>query len=165
MFWKKVNFCALALLVAVLMVVGGGLAFQILASQERPAKTADRPSGDAVRSDQPPGKKDTTMRDAAMLKAAQFVFEFRWKQYQNRNDAPTDFVPQWSIHVLKAQLRLSEKKADKVAAYEAHLERIKMIEEIAKKRFDASVAVIEYHQVVYYRLETEIWLEEARAAK
>jgi hypothetical protein len=71
-----------------------------------------------------------------------------------------------SVPWLKAQLRLLDKKADIIAAYQAHLERIKPFETMAKQKYLAvSIPISEYLPFVYLRIEAEIWLEEAKAGK
>jgi RNA polymerase sigma factor (sigma-70 family) len=171
MLWQKIKFRASALLLAVLIAVAGGLTFHVCAGQEQPPNTAKPKPGELAASDQPPGKKATAARDEALVKAAEAVFEARWRDYKDGPTLEVNFLTASSVKLLKAQLRLSEKKSDKVAAYQAHLERMKALEGIAKPRFDAGVGGsgihpgTQYQQVVYDRIEAEIWLDEARDAK
>jgi hypothetical protein len=60
--------------------------------------------------------------------------------------------------------RLSDAKADRITAMEAHLERMRRLEALVKKvrklgfGFSTDVGATEY-----FRLEAERWLEKARA--
>jgi hypothetical protein len=66
--------------------------------------------------------------------------------------------------VLESQQHLSEAKDDRVAALEAHLDRMKRLQalvlKVRKLGFGFSTDV---GATAYYRLEAELWLEEARA--
>jgi hypothetical protein len=72
----------------------------------------------------------------------------------------------WSIRWLEAQKALSLRKADLVAAYKAHWERTKEREETAKKMYDhGSMTSFLYNKTKYYRIQAEIWLNEAEGKK
>jgi hypothetical protein len=181
MFWRKIKIGALALLAAVLVVAAGGLTFHALAGEGQPAPKAETPvvspagSGKAEEKKLPtPGdealakggdKKVAKARYEALLQAAQDQFTARWKEYQAGVTTAELTIP-WSINVLKAQLRLTDNKAGKIAAYQEHLERMKAVEEVSKARFDAGkVGTSQYSQTVYHRIEAEIWLDEIQAMK
>jgi RNA polymerase sigma factor (sigma-70 family) len=75
-----------------------------------------------------------------------------------------DFLFAGSRRLLEAQRDMSDKKEDQVAALEAHWQRMKQIEELNKKRFDAGrIGIQDYAESKYYRLEAEVWLEKAKA--
>jgi hypothetical protein len=71
----------------------------------------------------------------------------------------------WAQRLLTAELELSDKKADRVAAYEAHLQRVKEMEDELKKEIEevGGEGVADVAEVKFYRLEAEIMLERAKA--
>lgn len=75
-----------------------------------------------------------------------------------------DFLCAASRRVLDAQRDLAEKKADHIAALEAHWQRMKQIEEKQVERFNAArIPIQDVAQAKYHRLEAEVWLEKAKA--
>jgi hypothetical protein len=116
-----------------------------------------------IEAQQPQKKKEPTERDKAFVKAAKDLYESAWGEYQNGGRA-IDWLFPWSVNWLKADLRLSNMKADKVAAHERHLERIDKVLKITKSRWElGAVGRTPYFQAVYCRHEAEIWLDEAKA--
>ena len=114
-----------------------------------------------------PAPPDTPRKPSALAearyKAAVKQFDEVWRYY--REDRTESFLTYyWSKIVLEAQLDLSDAEADRVAALEAHLGRIKRLEALVLKvrrlGFGYSIDV---GATAYYRLEAELWLEEARA--
>jgi len=76
-------------------------------------------------------------------------------------------LSRWAQRLLTAELELSDKKADRVAAYEAHLKRMKEVEDEFKKEVEGvkggeGVADLAA-EAKFHRLEAEIMLERARA--
>ena len=98
----------------------------------------------------------------ARHRAAQKQFDETWIYYkQARTDAFPVYV--WSHFVLQTQFDLSDKKTDRIAALEAHLDRMKKLEELLKKvRRLGFGQAIEVGAVEYYRIEAEYWLAHAR---
>jgi hypothetical protein len=71
----------------------------------------------------------------------------------------------WAQRLLTAELELSDKKADRVAAYEAHLQRFKDLEDEFKRQvegFEGSEGIADVAEGRFYRLEAEIMLERAK---
>ena len=112
----------------------------------------------------PPG--EATRRSAlaeARSKAALKQFEEVWTYYRQ---ARTESFPVylWSRLVLDSEQDSSDKQADRIAALEAHLDRMKKLEALVKKvrrlgfGFSTDVGATEY-----YRLEAEHWLERAKS--
>ncbi len=98
----------------------------------------------------------------ARFKAATKQFGEVWAFYrQSRSDSFQTYF--WSRLVLDSQQALSDAKADRVAACEAHLERMRRLETLVKRvrklgfGFSTDVGASEY-----YRLEAECWLERAK---
>ena len=98
----------------------------------------------------------------ARHRAAQKQFDETWVYYtQARTDAFPVYV--WSHFVLQTQFDLSDKKPDQIAALQAHLDRMKKLEELLKKvRRLGFGQRIEVGAVEYYRIEAEYWLAHAR---
>ena len=99
----------------------------------------------------------------ARFKAAATQFEEVWTYY--RQSRSNSFQPYyWSKIVLEAQQDLSNARADRVAALEAHLARMKRLEalvvRVRKLGFGFST---DLGATAYYRLEAELWLEKERA--
>jgi hypothetical protein len=99
----------------------------------------------------------------ARYKAASRQFEEVWAFYrQSRTDSFLTY--DWSRLVLESQQDLSDARADRIAALEAHLERMRGLEalvlKVRKLGFGFSTDV---GATAYYRIEAERWLEKARA--
>jgi hypothetical protein len=99
----------------------------------------------------------------ARFAAATKQFDEIWTYYrQSRTDSFPVYY--WSRLVLDSQVDLSEGRADRIAAHEAHIERMKRLEALVNKvrklGFGFSVDV---KATEYYRLESERWLEKLKA--
>ena len=98
----------------------------------------------------------------ARSRAALAQFEEVWTYYrQSRTESfPVYF---WSRLVLDSERDSSDKKADRVAAAQAHLDRMQRLETLVKKvrrlGFGFSVDV---KATEYYGLEAQYWLERAK---
>jgi hypothetical protein len=98
----------------------------------------------------------------ARYQAALKQYELTWSYYQQaRIDSYQVYV--WSRLVLDSRRELTEKPADRIAALEEHLVRMKKLEELIKKvrrlGFGLSYDV---GASEYYHLEAEHWLAQAR---
>ena len=76
-------------------------------------------------------------------------------------------LSRWAQRLLTAELELSDKKADRVAVYEAHLKRMKEVEDEFKKEVEGvkggeGVADLAA-EAKFHRLEAEILLEREKA--
>jgi RNA polymerase sigma factor (sigma-70 family) len=158
MFLTRLKITLAVVLAAAVFASGAGVLALRLRGAEPPApKNQDPPAPAAKAADR---QRELTQ---ALAEAAKEQYEARWKEYLAGRTA-SDFLLPWSAHWLNAQLALSETKADRLAAYQAHFERMKAVEEVAKAKFDAgSIAVTQYTQTRYHRLEAELWLEKAKA--
>jgi hypothetical protein len=124
-----------------------GLALAVISVAPAPRQTPPKPS---------------PLADAR-YKTAVKQFEEVWTFYrQSRTDSFLTYY--WSRLVLESQQDLSDAKADRVAAAEAHLERMRRLEalvlKVRKLGFGFSTDV---GASAYYRLEAERWLEKAKA--
>jgi hypothetical protein len=101
----------------------------------------------------------------ARLDAAQKQFDETWAYYQQaRIDTYQVYV--WSRMILDCRREMSPKPADRIAALEEHLARMKKLEALVTRvrrigfgrSYDVGAAL-------YYRLECEHWIELERAKK
>jgi hypothetical protein len=99
----------------------------------------------------------------ARVEAARKTYQVIWT---NNREALAPFVElsyRWSRRWLEAELDMSNRKPDQVAAYQAHLARMRELERITKDRFRNRVNPIEETTAAeFYALEAEIWLTRAR---
>jgi RNA polymerase sigma factor (sigma-70 family) len=119
----------------------------------------------------------------ARAKAAQKAYEAVWEAYKEQRRQEED-VYQWSVRVLEIQRHGGASKAERVAALEKHLQRMKELERMApsrsKKYVNGGVVIVngapmpnkpmqvpdEKVQITeFYRVEAELWLEKARTGK
>jgi hypothetical protein len=98
----------------------------------------------------------------ARLQAALKQYELTWSYYQQaRIDSYQVYV--WSRLVLDSRRELTGKPADRIAAVEEHLTRMKTLETfIAKVRRYGFGSSYDVGAAEYYRLEAEHWLAHAR---
>jgi hypothetical protein len=109
--------------------------------------------------DEPP---KPSPRAEARYQAALKQYEITWSYYQQaRIDSYQVYV--WSRLVLDSRRELTNQPADRLAALEEHLDRMKKLEALIKKirriGFGRSSDV---GASEYYRLEAEVWLEQAK---
>jgi RNA polymerase sigma factor (sigma-70 family) len=128
----KFRFIVMVVGIVALAAVGTGVG--VLASSGPP--TVAEPSKKA---DGPPLARDERAehlrRAAARLEVAKGAYEGHWLAFQlGRGDEQT--VNLWSRRWLQAQLDLTNKKVDREAALQAHLERLKKVDEVARERLD-----------------------------
>jgi hypothetical protein len=101
----------------------------------------------------------------ARLAAAVKQYEETWAYYkQARIDSYQVYV--WSRMVMDCQREMAVKAADRVAAFDEHLTRMKKLEAlIARVRTLGFGRSYDVGAAEYYRLEAEHWLELERARK
>ncbi len=71
----------------------------------------------------------------------------------------------WSVRWLQAQRDRSPKHEDQVAALEAHLQRMTEMKKVIKELSRDLMPLIKVDEAEWYRLEAELWLVRAKAAK
>lgn len=110
----------------------------------------------------PPPPQDPAGLARVRAEAGVRAFEMTWLYY-SENRVDSEKVYRWSRRLLEAQRDAAADKPGRVAASEAHLERIRKLDakirRIRKLGFGDSLDVIE---VDYYRKEAEFWLAEAK---
>jgi hypothetical protein len=82
----------------------------------------------------------------------------------NSNPLTLQLVLDAAKHLLKAELELSNKKAERLEAREAHLKRMKEIVDITERRYKASLVLKPaFASALYEQLDAEIELEREKA--
>ncbi len=99
----------------------------------------------------------------ARSQAAAKQFEEVWAFYrQSRTDSFPVYY--WSRLILDSQRDLSDKPADRIAAHEAHRDRMLRLETLVRKvrrlgfGFSTDIGA-----TAYYRLEADYWLEREKS--
>jgi hypothetical protein len=102
-------------------------------------------------------------RAQAKVDAARKTYEVLWT---NNKEGLVPFVElayRWSRRWLEAELERSDKKTDKIAAYQAHRDRMRDLARITHERYRTRVTTIEEASATdFYSVEAEIWLEQAK---
>jgi len=96
--------------------------------------------------------------------AARRSYQAWWANYRDRA-SPGEWVYLWSKRWLGAEKELSSRHDDQVAAYQAHLERMRELEGIVSRMQQAKpglARIDELSTTRYYRIEAEIWYEKSR---
>lgn len=96
---------------------------------------------------------------------AELEVKVRYDKYRaGAQDATLDLVLEASKRLLKAELELSEKKVDRLAAHERLVELTKHMSQIVEAKYKVGrVSQADYAQAEYERLDAEIALERERA--
>jgi hypothetical protein len=99
----------------------------------------------------------------ARYNAALKQFDLIWQYYQQSRVESFD-VYVWSRLLLDSKWAISDRPADRIVAFEEHLDRMKKLEALVKKvrrlGFGRSSDV---GASEYYRIEAEYWLAEAQS--
>jgi RNA polymerase sigma factor (sigma-70 family) len=166
MFLNQLKTAALVLALLILIGAGAGVfGYHVLAGEPADTSGADRPRVADTRKEKPKSAARSAERTRllkAKADAAKAMWQARWQEFLTGRTT-VDFLLPWSRHWLEAQLALSDNKADRVAAYQAHLDRMREAEKVTKAKFEAGqIAVSQYGQTTFHRLEAELWLLEAR---
>jgi hypothetical protein len=78
---------------------------------------------------------------------------------------PDEEVYRWSVRWLQAEHDLNPKEADYIAALEAHLKRMKELEEKVKNLVPDFLSDSAAVEAKWYRVEAALWLAQAKAKK
>jgi hypothetical protein len=115
------------------------------------------------------GGSDSTDADVspallkARLDAARKTYEWVAKNYIESRPPLGELLYRWSCRWLDAEREVSSRKEDRIAAYQAHLRRMRDLERVARDRFrNHFVPVEEDTAAQFYRAEAEIWLERTK---
>jgi hypothetical protein len=162
-----------AIVVLVLILFGGAgtgrLLYPTVAAQqpERPA-APQNPKKDAGAPPAAGAAQDNTdaimQLKKRMLDAARKTYEMDMLRFRNQQLAGTDTLCLWSRRWLDAQVDLAKAKDERLPAYREHLERMRVVERMAKayaatgqgRAADATAAE-------YSRIQAELLLVQAKA--
>jgi RNA polymerase sigma factor (sigma-70 family) len=99
----------------------------------------------------------------ARFDAANIEVESRWHEYV-AGRGTLDILLGSSRRLLEAELALSNNKADHVAAWESHWQRMNQVYLINLGRYNAGrISVQDLKEAEYYRIDAEIGVERAKA--
>jgi hypothetical protein len=114
-----------------------------------------------ARSDSAPVPDDSTKVPADLAKER---VDIARKVYEQLRDSKGNLEMQytWSRRWLDAELARCKGKKDRIAAFKAHLERMKNLQKIAKEFWDKrSIGNTEFEGAKFFPVEAEIWLWQA----
>jgi hypothetical protein len=93
------------------------------------------------------------------LEAARATFKEVWTGPWDHVEVPY----QWSYRWLQVERELSDKTADRIAALQAHLMRVREIEQVTKSRYRQRLITIDQVRAAeFYVAEAEVWLSQAK---
>lgn len=172
-----VNKVKASLVVALLVVALGGAGFgayyQRLQFSKRDSEEPLKRPDEAARDKKPAAM--TNERFQKLLKQRRDMAEKEWKirseLYREGANEPGMNAPitlrmvfEASKHVLKAELELSNKKAERLAAREGHLKRMKEVTNISESQYEVGrVSTAAFASALYEQLDAEIELEREKA--
>ena len=112
---------------------------------------------------QPAPAKVPSKLELAKVEAARRTYEVMWRNNKEGLAPFAELAYRWSRRWLEAELELSDQKADRVAAYQAHWTRMRQLRQATRGRWQNRVNTVEEVTATdYYIVEAEIWLEQAR---
>ncbi|HJZ58680.1 MAG TPA: efflux RND transporter periplasmic adaptor subunit [Gemmataceae bacterium] len=99
----------------------------------------------------------------AKRETAGAAYKATFKAFQDGR-ADTEKVYLWSRRWMEAEQDAGEKKADRIAAVEAHLDRMKELRKLAEARYQAGQSThADVLGVDFYLAEARLWLAQAKA--
>lgn len=99
----------------------------------------------------------------ARVEAARQTYDYVLRNFRESRPPISELVYRWSCRWLDAERELSDRPADRVAAYEAHLARMRELESVVRDRWkNRYVSADEATAAQFYRIEAEIWLARAQ---
>jgi hypothetical protein len=170
MWWDKLRIMA-GMLVAVGLLVGGAgwLTYRLVAEQG-PVQNNTVPKANVKETKTDDKKNPTRKRPSelhiALAKAASETYQGYLEEMKAGKIFPEEVMCKWSVRWLEAQLALSNNKSDRIAAYNAHRDRMTVLEKVNKNHLDqGKIAPKHYWAVKYFLLEAEIWLARAKSGR
>jgi RNA polymerase sigma factor (sigma-70 family) len=137
-------------------------------------RAATKAAQPAARGPVPPASPELRKLREEKLKAAKEALELALI-IQTRTSGPPmaegaqiegDFIYDWSRRVLETEREIDPSAASRVKAAREHLDRMKALEKKQAERVKGGVARrTAASAATFYRLEAEIWLKEAEAAR
>jgi hypothetical protein len=100
----------------------------------------------------------------AKIEAARQTYLVAWKNHKEGFIPVVELVYRWSRRWLEAELEVDDRKTEQIAAYQAHLNRMRDLGKVAYDRFRLRVNTIdEVTAADFYVAEAEIWLARAKS--
>ena len=167
----------LPVLTVVLLAGIGAACVGVLAQQGRPAKPAQALSEPAqATSAAAPEAADAAQGLRALAESrrdlARESYDDVFESLKNTRKSPSmtgdefmDRATTWSRRWLEAELDISSKRSDQIAAREAHWQWLKKLEEDFAPHVDKEVGSREFNTLKFYRLEAEYGLARAKAGR
>jgi hypothetical protein len=91
------------------------------------------------------------------------VLKRSWRQFL-AGQGTLDILLGSSLRLLEAERLLSQEKSNQLAALEHHLGCMRESENVSQARFDAArIAIMDLAQPQFYRIQAELWLEQAKS--
>ena len=99
----------------------------------------------------------------AKVDAARRTYDVIWKNNREGLIPLAELAYRWSRRWMEAELELSDKKDDQVAAYQAHKSRMRELARITRERYRNRVNTVEETTATeFYIAEADVWLEQAK---
>ncbi|HLJ93048.1 MAG TPA: hypothetical protein VKU02_07635 [Gemmataceae bacterium] len=99
----------------------------------------------------------------AKIAAARKTYEVVWKNNREGLVPFAELAYRWSKRWLEAELELTDQKANRVAIYQAHKDRMRELARITRDRYRNRINTIEEATATeFYIAEAEVWLEQAK---
>jgi len=100
----------------------------------------------------------------ARYEAASKLYDTAWTYFRQKGTS-TGFVYFASFRLLRAELDLSNRRDNHIAAFEHHLCRVKKLQALVTKvQSLGRVNTLEASEISYYRSEAEFWLAHIRSS-
>jgi hypothetical protein len=96
--------------------------------------------------------------------AARDAYEFAWDEFKpfDLSKGDGEKVYRWSRRWMEAERDLATTKAERVAALQGHLERMKKLEEEVQGYARGTIPFQQLAATKFFRAEAETWLAEAQ---
>jgi hypothetical protein len=99
----------------------------------------------------------------AKVDAARRTYEVIWKNNKEGLVPFAELAYRWSRRWLEAEVERSEDKANQLAAYTAHRDRMRELARITRDRYRNRVITIEEASATdFYLAEAVLWIEQAK---
>ena len=111
----------------------------------------------------PPAQKVPPALAKGRLDAARKTYEMLWIRHRNATAMDPEKLYVWSRRWMEAQQTLNTDKDKQMEAVQAHLDRMKKVEEFFMRLVKTGQGSSTDHTAAeYYRIEAEIWLAQAK---
>jgi hypothetical protein len=115
------------------------------------------------------GEKSVDAKEPAKecLDAARRAYEYAWNEFSpfDLSKGDGEKVYRWSRRWMEAERDMAANKAKRLAAFQSHLERMKILEKEVHDygSLRSTIPVQQMAATTFYRAEAETWLAEEKA--